>query len=247
VIVTLGVNVNENATFYELKWDTDFFGVSSAKAILHEPLSRDSWEEFKKRFYNYQFISIENKNSDSINAQWIGKDTTAFLADVNIQFEKEVGLPTAEPGNIKIHSEFKGNNEVLNIANYQFSKFTEDPDLAKRGGSQVYQQWIRNSFEDKKKFFAISTDENSNINGFLLHSYNEDACAIELIAVSPNNSKGGIGTNLFQAVENEVYNRGVKKIKVGTQVRNMGAINFYHKVGCKQIGCHQVYHLWNLL
>ena len=100
--------------------------------------------------------------------------------------------------------------------------------------------------ERPDKFYALSKDENGDINGFLLFSYSDNACVIELIAVSQKETKGGIGTSLFKAVEYEAHQRGYNEIKVGTQVRNMGAINFYHKVGCKQVGCHQVYHLWNL-
>ncbi|MFJ5717796.1 GNAT family N-acetyltransferase [Neobacillus sp. NPDC093127] len=233
-------------TFYDLKWDTEFFGVASAKAILHKPLILKEWDELKSSFKEYQFISIENHNSEPVNAQMIGKDTHAFLADVNIQFIKKIEEHFDVPKNITVHEALKRKNQVIELANFQFSKFTEDPELANRGGDQVYRQWLINSFEKPNKYFALSKDENGDINGFLLHSYSENACVIELIAVSKYAAKGGIGTSLFKVVENEARQRGFSEIRVGTQERNMGAINFYHKVGCKQVGCHQIYHLWNL-
>lgn len=237
----------ENAvTFSELKWDTYFFGVSSAKAILHRPLTLIEWEALKARFKEYQFISIMNKNSEPINAQLIGKEAPAFLADVNIQFEKKLVDPKEIPKNVTIHQALERNDQIIEIATYQFSKFTEDPDLAKRGGDQVYQQWLINSFGKNNKFYALSKDKMGDINGFLLFSYSDNACVIELIAVSQKETKGGIGTSLFKAVEYGAHQQGVKGINVGTQVRNLDAINFYHKNGCKQVGCHQVYHLWNL-
>jgi dTDP-4-amino-4,6-dideoxy-D-galactose acyltransferase len=232
-------------TFNELKWDTDFFGVTSAKAILHRSLTLNEWKEIKTRFKDYQFISIVNENSEPMNAQLIGSDTSAFLADVNIQFVKKLVGSIENFKNVTIHHLFKRNDQILEIADFQFSKFTEDPELAKRGGDQVYRQWLINAFDNQDKFYALSKNENGDINGFLLYSYSDNACVIELIAVSQKETTGGIGTSLFKTVEYVAHQRGCSEIKVGTQVRNMGAINFYHKVGCKQVGCHQVFHLWN--
>jgi dTDP-4-amino-4,6-dideoxy-D-galactose acyltransferase len=239
-------NLENPTTFNELKWDTDFFGVTSAKAILQRPLTFNEWDELKARFEDFQFISIVNNNSESENSQLIGKDTSAFLADVNIQFEKNIEGLNEMPKNVTIHQALEKNDQIIELADFQYSKFTEDPNLAKRGGNQIYQQWIINSFGHSDKFYALSKDESDNINGFILFSYSDSACVIELIAVSKKESKAGRGTSLFKALEYEAYQNGYSQIKVGTQVRNLRAINFYHKVGCKQVGCHQVYHLWNL-
>ncbi|HHX31541.1 MAG TPA: GNAT family N-acetyltransferase [Bacteroidales bacterium] len=236
--------MEDSMAFYELQWDTEYFGVSSAKAILYKPLDLIEWENLKKRFKDYEFISIENRNSEPINSQFIGKDTKAYLADVNIQFKKKLEDRYKMPENIEIYQALQPNAQIIEIADFQFSKFIEDPELAKRGGDQVYRQWINNSFKNPNKYFALSRDNNREINGFLLHSYQDNACTVELISVSKNEKHGGIGTSLFGAVEAEAYERGCIEIRVGTQVRNIEAINFYHKVGCRQTGCHQVYHLW---
>lgn len=239
-------NIESKVTFFELQWDTKFFGVACAKAVLYKPLTVDEWTELKNKFKNYQFISIENQNSEPINAQLIGKDTTAFLADVNIQFKKKLQGMYDKPQSITIHRALERNKQIIEIAEFQFSKFLEDPELYRRGGNQVYSQWLINSFERPDKYFALSKSENGKIDGFLLYSYSGSACIIELIAVSKKVTRSGIGTDLFKGIEYVAYKQGCDEIRVGTQIRNMGAINFYHKVGCKQIGCHQVYHLWNL-
>ncbi|WP_090989523.1 N-acetyltransferase [Bacillus sp. OV322] len=239
-------NLKNAVTFNELNWDTEFFGVTCAKAILNLPLTLYEWIELKTRFKDYEFISIINKNSEPINAQLIGKDTSAFFGDVNIQFEKKLVGIDEKPKNVTIHQALEKNDQVIEIADFQFSKFTEDPELAKRGGNQVYQQWLINSFGKADKYYALSSDKKGDINGFLLFSYVDNSCVIELIAVSRKETQGGIGSALFKVVEYEAHQKGFNVIKVGTQVRNLGAINFYHKVGCKQVGCHQVYHLWNL-
>lgn len=239
-------NIDKTVSFYKLQWDTEFFDVNCAKAILHEPLTLDDWNGIKHRFKDYQFVSIENRNSEPVNAQLIGKETTAVLVDVNIQFKKRLVERYELTHNIEIHQGLERNEQVLEVADFKFSKFTEDPELAKRGGNLIYRKWLINSFGKTDKFFALSKNEDGEVNGFLLHSYSDNACVVELIAVSKNVAQRGIGTSLFRAVEYSAYERGCDEIRVGTQMRNLGAINFYHKVGCKQIGCHQVYHLWNL-
>jgi dTDP-4-amino-4,6-dideoxy-D-galactose acyltransferase len=236
----------KTVSFHELKWDTEFFGVRSAKAILHTPITLNEWVKLKSKFNYYQFISIMNENSEPVNTQLIGKDTSAFLADVNIQFVKKLVGPHEIPTNVTIYQSLERNDQIVELADFKFSKFTEDPELAKRGGDQVYSQWLINAFNKPDKFFALSRDENNNVDGFVLYSFSDNASIIELIAVSEKVTKGGIGTSLFKTVEYATNQHGFNEIKVGTQIRNIGAINFYHKVGCKQIECHQVYHLWNL-
>jgi len=239
-------NIEEVVTFHGLQWDTEFFGINCAKAILHKPLTPTEWDSLKEKFRDYQFVSIENRNSEPVNAQLIGTGTTAFLADVNIQFKKKLEAICEMPELVQIYQGMKQDERIIEMGDFQFSKFTEDPELAKRGGSEVYKQWLINSFRKPDKYFAVAEGVDGGPNGFLLHSYIENSCNIELIAVSRNTINSGIGSSLFKAVEYVAHQRGCEEIRVGTQVKNMPAINFYHKVGCKQVGCHQVYHLWNL-
>jgi len=238
--------MEKKVTFYEMQWDTEYFRVSCAKTILHKSLTQIEWNDLKIKFLNYQFVSIENRNSDPINTRLIGSDTAGFVADVNIQFSKKISKSHETPETVKIYQDMKLDERIVELADFKISKFTEDPELLKRGGTEVYRQWLINSFGRSDKYFAVSRDRNGEINGFLLHSYSDNVCIVELIAVSINNTNGGVGTKLFNAVEHTAYQFGCDEIKVGTQVRNLGAINFYHKIGCKQVGCHQVYHLWNL-
>lgn len=238
---------NETAvSLYGLDWDTEFFGVSCAKAVIYKPLTLTEWKELKTKFKEYQFVSIENRNSEPINAQLIGKENSIFLADINMQFIKKLEGQSKMPKNITIHQALERNDRIIRLADFKFSKFTEDPELAKRGGNQVYRQWLINSFNKSDMCYALSKDLYGDITGFLLYSYLENSCIIELIGVSETVKNVGIGRSLFEAVEYEANQRDYREIKVGTQVRNIGAINFYHKVGCKQVGCHQVYHYWNL-
>jgi ribosomal protein S18 acetylase RimI-like enzyme len=240
------MNDKNKIAFYNLPWDTDYFKISCAKAVLHTSLELEQWSQLKEKFKDYQFVSIQNTNSEPFNARLIGRDTNAFLADVNIQFIKKLENRHIMPEMIKIYQNLNYNKKIIEMSNFQISKFIEDPELKKRGGADVYRHWVINSFNNEEKYFAISKDNNNEINGFLLHSYFNGSCIIELIAVSNTEKNSGIGTNLFKAIEVAAFEHACKEIKVGTQVRNSAAVNFYHKAGCKQVGCHQVYHLWGI-
>ncbi|SDD99115.1 Ribosomal protein S18 acetylase RimI [Bhargavaea beijingensis] len=232
----------------KLDWDTSFFGISCAKVILSEPVQKSDWKQIKHEINNYDFVSIVNENSEPLNAQYIGQETNAFLSDVNIQFEKKTAFeqPSKESNSIVISSMMEENDEILKLSDFGFSKFVEDPGLRSRGGDQVYYEWLRNAFNRQDKFFAVDYDEKKSVNGYLLYSINNRKCVIELIAVSRDKGAKGVGTRLFKALENWLLNKGIEVIKVGTQLRNIGAINFYQKMGCKQVASHQIYHNWNI-
>jgi GNAT superfamily N-acetyltransferase len=199
-----------------------------------------------KRFHDYEFISIVNCNSEPSNTRLIASSSNAYLADTNIQFEKKLEASNEIMDSIQILNSMKYSEKILEMTNYQYSKFMEDPELRSRGGANLYQQWLLNSFEKDNKYFALSFDSDGEIDGYLLHSYSVDTCTIELIQVAARNTSHGQGTRLFRAVEQSAIRQGCSVIQVGTQLRNLNAMNFYYKVGCKVVGCHQVYHLWNL-
>jgi len=234
----------DSVLFRELKWDSDFFGIPCAKAVLHKPMAPRLWEELRECFERFQLIVIENRNSEPTNAQIIGRETSSFLADVNVQFSRRTESHYELPRSITIHEALARDENILELAMFSISRFTEDPELLKRGGAKVYQEWVISSFGKQEKIFALSRNASGEINGFLLYSCSEDRCVVELISVSSKQTGMGIGKNLFRVVENDAFQRGYKEIRVGTQIRNMNAVNFYHSIGCKQVGCHQIYHLW---
>jgi len=232
------------ASFNELKWDSDFFGFKCAKLVLHRSLTTNEWENLKVQFDDYSFIVIENRNANPVNAQLIAKNTSSFLADINIQFEKKLVETHEMPKGVTTFQSLEKEDKIIELADFPHSRFISDPEFAKRGGKYVYQQWVMNAFGKPDKYYMVSKDEKGMINGFVLYSYFQKSCVIELISVTKEVSKSGIGTSLFRAVEYTAFQKGCTKIKVGTQMRNLNAINFYHKLGCKQVECHEIYHFW---
>jgi len=238
----------ENNAFelIDLDWDTDFFGVKAGKAILTKSLKEFEWCTLRSCISEYDFVVIENKNSDPDNARILGTDTSAFIVDTNIQFAKSITICDDYLACINVFEAMDNNEDIIGMSDYKYSRFLADPFLRLRGGKGVYSEWLKNSFNMKNKYFAIYKDVNSNLCGYALFSFSQAECIIELIAVS-NEAKGrGIGESMFQAVEKTAIEKKAFRICVGTQSRNIQAINFYSKVGCRQVGCHQIFHLWNI-
>ncbi|WP_392454635.1 GNAT family N-acetyltransferase [Chryseomicrobium aureum] len=235
---------SEKYTYTPLEWDTTHFGVMCSKLVLHAEISVEKLTDLIGQNMNVQFITIVNEQSNPINSRVIGEFTNAFLADINIQFQKNILEQQISEG-INITSSYPYNQKIVDLASFQVSRFIEDQKLNELGGKDVYREWLKNSFNRDDKFYATSVDSNGEINGFVLFSFASEKCIIELIAVDVNSAIKGIGSKLFKTVEAYANDRDIKVLQVGTQIRNLTAINFYHKMGCKQVGCHQVYHLWN--
>ena len=63
-------------------------------------------------------------------------------------------------------------------------------------------------------------------------------------AVNRKHKGNGIGHELINGIENFAEKNKLKRIKVGTQLNNISAQNFYENCGFKHVANHSIYHLW---
>ena len=223
-----------------LEWDTNFFGIKCGKAVFDRTLTDSEWAEFLNEQKEYDFVSIVNTGCNVENAVKISSQTTAFIADTNIQLSKPAeDVPM--PEGVTVEEALSYNEDFIKLTVFEHSKFYHDKKLFARGGGKVYEQWLKNSFDKKGKFFACA----GNL-GYCLFSFDNDACVIELIRVSDKARGQGIGKKLLKATEHFAYTKGAKKVSVGTQLTNTGALNFYISGGQKILRADATYHLWNI-
>lgn len=229
-----------------LQWDTDYFGVSSARVNLRGIVDEKGQNEIIQFCRDYNFITISNFENIKENNQWIGNKTNAFLADMNIQFVKLLSdKPDCQEGKTCVLNCLPMNEIITDIAKkaFKYSRFFNDPMLPQEQAENIYLHWTESAFGQKNKYFVLSERE-GNIAGYILFSFSEDSSVIELIAVDDIYQGKGVGKTLIKAMESFVRDKGIRKIKVGTQVNNISAIQFYNAVGFKYAGCGSVYHLW---
>lgn len=234
-----------NVELKDLAWDTEYFGVKSAKFTVSNSLTNKEFEELMAKAQEYEFVVINNINNDAINNMLIGSKSNSFLVDVNIQFEATANINNAEPyyeaeNNIQI------NNMISEISSnsFNFSRFYNDPNIDVDLSKEIYLNWVKNSFNKTDKYFLVSHDEEETL-GFLLFSIsNEKEVVIELISLDEKAQGKGIGTKLLKSLHFFCCRENIKTIKVGTQLDNLQAINFYQKKGFNLVSKTSIYHYW---
>lgn len=231
--------------FIELPWDTEYFGVQSAKVVLNEKLLSEDFIEVLNKTSNYDFITISNLHNNMENNQLVGLFSKAFLVDVNVQFE--MNIDNREGANYyQSQNYYPFNDQIIQIAKSSFnhSRFFNDPYLNKNQSKEIYTNWVKNSFDKNEKFFVVAGEENK-ILGFILFSLNgKSDLIIELISLDKSSQGMGIGTKLIQSVIAYSKENHLEKIKVGTQIDNIQAMNFYTKKGFNFSSKSSIYHYW---
>lgn len=236
----------ENYECKYLQWDTDYFGINSARVNLHGIVKEQAQNDIIEFCKEYDFVTISNIENIKENNYWIGTKTNAFLVDINVQFMKVLkGKSTYQSDNTYVVNNLPGNKQIIDIAKKTFfhSRFFNDPKLSETQAQNIYLYWTKCAFGQPNKHFVVC-ERGGNIVGYILFSLNEDISIIELIAVDEKYQRQGIGKLLIQTMESFVIGQGTYKIKVGTQVNNAFAIQFYSGSGFTYVGCRSIYHLW---
>lgn len=233
---------------FPLEWDTDYFDVQSARVVLNDIVPKVEQKEILDYCSNFEFVTLSNLKNKQENNIWIGTDTTAFLTDLNMQYTKQIKVPTRVHDNfIHIYNTFPRNEEVLKIAQhaYLYSRFFNDPWLPRGKALNVYVHWTNCAFDKPEKYFVIA-EKNNRVLGYLLFIINEEHAnaVIELIATSSLHRGQNIGGSLIANLESFAFERGLKTIKVGTQADNIPAARFYSKCGFQYTLCNSIYHYW---
>lgn len=229
-----------------LEWDTDYFGVKSARVNLLGNVDERGQEDILSFCENYDFVTIANFENRNENNLWIGKKTAAFLADVNIQFVKELDSNEQLSNDYTyVTNNMPVNDQILSIArkSFKYSRFFNDLNLSESKSQSIYLHWTEGAFQQDSKYFVICERE-GNIAGYLLFSSEENYATVELIAVDEAYQGQGVGKALIKAMDSFAMEKGICKIKVGTQVNNISAVQFYSKMGFTYVGCASVYHFW---
>lgn len=239
---------NDRYILKKLIWDTNFFQINSAELVLKQQIFNKDIEEIKRlvKKQKYKFITIKNFDNNENNNKIIPKLGNVFLADINIQYEKSIFKnQTEKTKNIIIEDNMKENLDIINSSKNTFiySRFNIDKNL--KNGKEVHSNWVKNSFNQKNKFFCYYL-LNNQIIGYILFSINKEKSTIyiELIAIKSGYRNKGIGTKLISELENFGIDKKIHYINVGTQINNKKAQNFYinNKFRIKFI--NSIYHWW---
>lgn len=244
------LNIQRPYTVKKLKWDSEYFGVLSCRVDLNEELEQKNFMTMMQEVKDYHFVSLNNHGNQAYNNYLIGKNTNAFLVDTNIQFIKRIKDKQETIDSLKlnffVNNRQQRNEDILTISKEAFtiSKFTNDPFLKERKGELVYYYWAKNAFKREDRYF-LKAQFNEKTYGFILFRMEEESAVIELIAVDKQQMGKHVGKNMLKYLESYLKRSDIRALKVGTQLDNVDAINFYHSCNFKEKEKTTVYHWWN--
>jgi len=69
---------SKNFECIPLQWDTDYFGVSSARVTLNGVVDKQGQDKIIEFCKDYDFVTIANIDNIKENNYWIGNRTNAF-------------------------------------------------------------------------------------------------------------------------------------------------------------------------
>lgn len=239
----------ENYEIVHLDWDTEEFKIKSCKVILNYNISKRELFEIQKYIIEnkYKFVTVQNNNNNSINNYILGSMQNISLVDVNMQFSKKVQEVIDNNSSVIIQNNMVDDERLLDISkkSFVFSRFYFDTKLPENK-YELYSNWTRNAFNKENKYFAIYR-MNNIIQGFILFNIDksESTLNIELVAVDEKIQHKGIGSTLLKKVEEFAFRNNIEILKVGTQLNNLKAQNFYIKYGFKHESIASIYHWWN--
>jgi len=243
------IEAGNNFKCIPLDWDTNYFGVNSARVNLKGEIDDSAKNIILDFCREYEFITISNEGNYNENNNWIGTKTNAFLADINIKFTKTPNLHVVDAEKqTSVSNLYSKNEEILDIAKnaFQFSRFLNDYNLPFMKASNIYLHWTECAFDKPDKYFVVS-EIDGKVAGYLLFSIHEKKLTsiMELMAVGKNYKGIGIGDSLIKAMDSFICKKGITQIQVGTQIDNIVAARFYSSQGFKYKGCSSIYHMWN--
>jgi dTDP-4-amino-4,6-dideoxy-D-galactose acyltransferase len=234
-----------------LEWDSNFFGQKMGK-IGFDPadeascLSETAWRRTIEtaRKQQFQFLFCEFDAAQKRLAH-ILCNIGGSLGDVLLTLE-------CEPREVEMRQSrvvpacSDDLPAIIEIARDSFeqSRFFHDPRFDRIKVSQIYPQWVRDSFEKTEHFFVIK--EQYAVRAFISVAVDRTASVltIRLLAVDHAMQGKGMGQELIDWVIGYAWNQQIRRIVVGTQVGNYPAIRLYEKNRFRIAGAKYRFHIW---
>ncbi len=219
----------------KLEWDSNFFKLEVGDLNLINSVLPNC--------DNFDLIYVKTEKGEEIKIKNFEKTYT----ETKIVFRKFLnGLKNSCNAVFDI-SEIDYSIEELNQLAYEsgkYSRFKLDRRIDSNKFFELYELWIINSLNKKFADDIFVYQEDSTIIGFVTYKVTNNYATIGLIAVSPNHQGKGIGKQLIDKVENELFKKNINELRIPTQEENIQACFFYEKLGYKKLEVININHYW---
>ncbi len=224
-----------------LHWDSKFFGLRIAKAIVTTPeevfaLSRQ--EGFLRDHYDLIYIfSDPGVELPFENAQ---------LVDRKALFSLSAPKHYAVNPAIKRYISPIASNDLISLAlvSGKYSRFRLDKNLPAGSYERLYTCWIEQSLKKNMAtdVFCYLVDDVPQ--GLVTLNFHKGQGVIGLVAVSNDYQHQGIGIALIRHVISYVHEHQGKRISVATQMDNEPACGLYSRCGFTLESVTKIWHWW---
>jgi dTDP-4-amino-4,6-dideoxy-D-galactose acyltransferase len=229
-------------TFKYLSWDSNFFKNKTGCLIVN---ASDTIEEVKDEVKNkirveeYDLLYIfcpEDYYIENVNYK---------LVDRKVVFSREL-LNKLSSAHIIDYPKEEPDDDLLNLAylSGQYSRFKHDKNFPSQTFYKLYKNWLIGSLKGTLADRTFISTANNVLAGFATVKVDDGTGVIQLIAVSDQMQKSGIGRNLVNKVNNYLLDKGIYKLEVATQLQNLNACRFYESNGFKTKSITNIYHCW---
>jgi len=113
------------------------------------------------------------------------------------------------------------------------TRFHFDPYFSIEEANQMYIEWVKNSVKKKAADVVFVYKENQEIMGYVAGKIKGEDGHVVLFAVREKHQGKGVGGKLLKFMEHWFIESGCKRMTVGTESVNYGALNVYQKCGFK--------------
>jgi ribosomal protein S18 acetylase RimI-like enzyme len=226
-----------------------FFG-SEANLNARIILLRNLIHESKRKNFDLVFVRVPMDDMLTVIAL---ERAGAILTDVLMTLQKDLddfSDPNIEIDGVDVTEASK--EDVRSLCEigrkvFKFDHFHSDPALPTYLCDELYVEWIKNSLQGLADKVLVAK-RNQRAVGFITCKIESitQKCKfgfIDLIGVEPEEGSKGIGGLLINKALNW-FIKFVPSVYVGTQVRNIGAMRLYTRLGFKPVYSEATMHLW---
>jgi ribosomal protein S18 acetylase RimI-like enzyme len=166
------------------------------------------------------------------------------LVDTNVTLEMDAA-PLASVDSVAARPAQDGDADAVEQiarSSFEVSRFHLDPLLPAELANEIKAQWAANFFLGQRGDFMVVAEVEGEVVGFLqLLTGPESVLVIDLIAVAPKFRGRGLATAMIRYAARECA--APARIRVGTQVANVGSLGLYQRLGFQITASAYVFHL----
>jgi ribosomal protein S18 acetylase RimI-like enzyme len=228
----------------KLPWDTAFFGINIARVYgdtlnTAQAAAIDTWCQSEHIACVY-FLARSDDPATVRTAEAHGYS----LVDVRVELENAALPNTPMPANVRPATAADlPALEPIARTSFTDSRFYADPHFPRHKCDALYVRWVQESVREFADITLIAEQE-KQVAGFITCKIENGTGNIGLAGVDARFRGKGLGNVLMQGAISWILGKGVSRLTVVTQARNIASQRLYQRHGflTKKVGLY--FHKW---